>query len=74
MRLNFTRIAAVGLYCLAAWSFAGCGPAASTNLSPTAESDPDRHQRAIQETEEKVRRDQEAERNAFQGATKAMPK
>jgi hypothetical protein len=73
MRKNFTRLAAVGLYSLATWAFAGCGPAASTNLSPTAKSDPDRHQRAVQETEEKVKRDQEAEREAFRGVTKAMP-
>jgi hypothetical protein len=73
MRRNFTRLVAAGLYCLAAWGFSGCGPAESTNLSPTAKSDPDRHQRAIQETEEKVRRDQEAEREAFRGVTKAMP-
>jgi hypothetical protein len=73
MRKTCTRLAAVGLYFLAAWVVAGCGPAASTNLSPTAKSDPERHQRAVQETEEKVRRDQEAERAAFRGMTKSMP-
>jgi len=73
MRWNLPRLLAVGLVALAAGTVAGCGPAASENRSPTAESDPDRHQRALRETEEKVRRDQEAEREAFRGMRKAMP-
>jgi hypothetical protein len=61
----------------AAWflggAVVGCGPTPSSNLSPTPEQDPARHLRAVRETEEKARKDREAERNAFRGLGRSAP-
>jgi hypothetical protein len=52
---------------------AGCDPDRSTNFSPTPEQDPERYQRAVQESAEKARKDQEAERKAFSSQGQTIP-
>jgi hypothetical protein len=73
MRSNSTCVASAVFVCLVAGAFTGCGRSAPTNLSPTPKDDPARYERAVRDTEEKVRRDQEAEREALRGMNKALP-
>jgi hypothetical protein len=63
---------------LAAWVLAAtipaCGPRTSAeNRSPSAELEPERSQKADEETAERIRREREAERNAFRKLRATAP-
>ncbi len=46
-------------------SAAGCAPALPSNLSPTPEQDANRHAQAARYTEERARKNQQAERKVM---------
>jgi hypothetical protein len=55
--------------------WAGCGPRTPTeNLSPRSELEPERSRKADEETAERIRRERDAERRAFQNLKRAAPR
>jgi hypothetical protein len=46
-------------------SGAGCGPAPPSNLSPSADQDTDRHEQANRYTQDRARKNQQAERKVM---------
>jgi hypothetical protein len=65
MQANVPRLLVLGMAWMFGLAAVGCDTAPPSNLSPTRDQAADRHEQAVRYSEQRARKNQEAERKAM---------